>query len=185
MRIFFSANPKSKQEIPVFIDRIYAFLRKNSHTLTEKILEKTSYHAFTKWNSADHEKNYKNTIEAISSADICVFEASLPSIELAHFINQALDHDKPTVILTREGTTPFMLEHASEQAIILIEYTERDLERELAYGIKEANEQPRGIRFNCLISAELNRYLERAAHDNSMSKSGFVRKLIREHQKNS
>lgn len=183
MRIFFSANPKSKQEIPHFIDRIYEFLRKNSYVLTEKIFEQTSYENFLKWNSADHENYYKKTIKAISDADLCIFEASLPSIELAHFINQSLDHDKPTVIFTLEGAVPFLFEHTSEQAIILIEYTEQDLERELAFGIKEANEQPRGIRFNCLISAELNRYLERTARDSHMSKSGFVRQLIRDHQK--
>ena len=153
------------------------------HTLTEKILENTSYISFAKWNVDQHERYYKETIRAIKEAEICIFEASLPSIELAHFINQALDNDKPTVVLTIEGKPPFLLGHPSEQTIVFIEYTEHDLERELAYGIKEASEQPRGIRFNCLISADLNRYLEGAARDTQMSKSGFVRKLILDHQK--
>jgi len=184
-KLFFSTSPKTKERSPDLFARIYAVLYELPLVLTETYLENTSLKTIAEWNSAEKDTFYKTTLAAITASDMCIFEATQPSLTLAHFIRFSLDQDKPTAILHEERAQPFLLENAGEVEPMLFAYGKFDLERTLRLAIQEAQELPTAIRFNCLISADLNRYISQTAKTKHLSKSEFFRKLVREHRQKS
>lgn len=183
-KVFFSTSPKALPLHQAEFARIYQVLHALPIELTETYLEKTEPRAIAGWHSAAKDAFYKTSLAAITNSDICVFEATHPSLTLAHFIKHSLDQDKPTVVLHQEQTTPFLLEETGIIGPLLFPYNRIDLEQILKLAIREALELPNAIRFNCLISAELNRYITQAAKAEQRSKSEFFRKLVLDHQKN-
>ncbi|MDA1079768.1 MAG: hypothetical protein O2840_03745 [bacterium] len=181
-KAFFSTSPKALSLYPSVFARIYKTLHLLPIELTEAFLEKTTVETITNWKSAHKDTFYRASLTGITDSDICVFEATHPSLTLAHFIKHSLDQDKPTVVLHQEHATPFLLEETGIVGPLLFEYEGVNLEQVLKSAIKEALEQPDAIRFNCLISAELNRYITQAAKAEQRSKSEFFRKLVRDHQ---
>jgi len=169
---------------PAAFARIYQVLHKLPVELTERYLEKTKNAIIADWNSAEKDSFYKTSLAAIAASDICVFETTHPSLTLAHFIKHSLDQDRPTIILYQENTSPFLLEETGVVGPMHCEYSNIDLEQVLRLSIRDALELPNAIRFNCLISAELNRYITQVAKAEHQSKSEFFRKLVRDHQKN-
>ena len=182
-KLFFSTSPKIRLLYPSEVTRIYAVLHKLPVDLTEQYLEKTLPSTIENWKSAEKDAFYTRSLAAIAQSDICMFEASHPSLTLAHFVRFALDQDKPTVVFYHETTTPFLLEAAGDAEPTLCAYSQYNLEQMLRMVIDEALAQPTAIRFNCLISTELNRYISQAAKQAHLSKSEFFRKLVRDHQK--
>jgi len=181
--LFFSTSPKAKILYPLVCARIYRFLHQSSLQLTETYLETLDPYSVSNWNSSQKDEFYKTSLQTISDSHICLFEVTHPSLTQAHFVKFSLDQDKPTVLLYKEKTKPFLLEETGLADPIFCEYDEHNLEQVLRFGIRDAQDLPEAIRFNCLISAKLNRYITQAAKVEHLSKSEFFRKLVEDHRR--
>ena len=182
MKIFFSTSPRAKQDYSQEIERIYSYLDKNGLQLTDEIIRNVTEDEFYSWNDVQRKKYYINTIHAIKKADICIFEATYPSLGVDHLINQALINGKPVITMYTNGKKPFMLDSADIDKITLVEYDRENLETVLASALEYAKEDS-DVRFDFLISADIGRYLNWISRVKKIPRSVFLRGMIEERMK--
>jgi hypothetical protein len=177
MKLFFSTTPRAKEDYNEEINTMYRFLHKSGYNLTEKYIETANVQEFYSWTEEDKEKYYEDTIKAIRSSDVTLFEVSKPSLGVGHLIGKALSFEKPVVVAYTKGHNPFMLESARENNIILIEYSLENLEKTITDAIDYAKEK-KLVRFNFFISPEIESYLNWKAKTKNIPRSVFLRSLI-------
>jgi len=179
MKIFFSTSPRSKRDYAQEIEEIYSYFDKAGVQLTDDIIRNVSEEEFYSWDSEERKKYYTNTLKAIKKADVCIFEASYPSLGVGHLINQALIHGKQVAVLYTQGKKPFMLDSADIDKIALFEYDRGSLQKVLGSVLEHAKEN-NDVRFDFYISPEIGKYLNQVSREKRIPRSVFLRGLIAE-----
>jgi hypothetical protein len=178
MKVFFIGSPRHNW---IEQQRIYTLLKslKLKHTclFTENIDPEEFYRNTTEELWADR---YKSRLKEISVADFCVFEASTPSHAIGQLVQEALGREKPVIVLHTKDYVPHFLSGTvgKEKRLQLLEYSESNLSAVLEYAIGVVKELLE-IRFTMLMSAEINTYLERKAKEFHLSRSEYIRGLVR------
>jgi hypothetical protein len=127
---------------------------------------------------------YKKKIEDIQKADICVFECSAHSLSVGFVVQKSLELSKPTVVLYYKNNDPEFLEGVDDEKLIIRSYDDTNYKEVIKEALTEAENQ-RDKRFNFFISPYLLNFLNRAAKDQGVTKSTFIRNLILEHKRRS
>jgi hypothetical protein len=125
---------------------------------------------------------YKNMVDSMNEADICVFEASVSSSGVGFLIDRALSSSKPTIILYYKELKSFLLPGVNDEKMGIYVYDENNYPEILKEAFEKA-ENLRDKRFNFFINPQLLEYLETVSKNKGMTKSQFIRSLILEHKK--
>lgn len=125
---------------------------------------------------------HQRIFQALSLADLVVAEVSGKSLALGFVIGQALKENKPVLALTSEETPPLAIFLEKKQNIVAHRYNSvRELERKLPFLIAQLEPQ-RPKKFNLFLSWGLDQYLTTASRQNQLSKSEYLRQLLKNDQ---
>ncbi|NCN82742.1 MAG: hypothetical protein GW947_02130 [Candidatus Pacebacteria bacterium] len=182
MKIFFSTSPRAKQDYSQEIERIYNYFDSVKVHLTDDVIRNISEEEFYSWDAEQRKKYYKDTIRAIKKAEVCIFEATYPSLGVGHLINQALHFGKQVIVLYTDGKKPFMLDSSASDKIVILAYDRETLEEILASALEYAKGN-KDVRFDFYISPEIGEYLNKVSREKRIPRSVFLRGLIEEHMK--
>ncbi len=123
---------------------------------------------------------YKELIQQVKSADSVFVEISYPStVNVGHILTFALDMGKPVVALYKSGREPFFLRGKVDDKLILLEYTDRDIQ-EIVSNALEYVAAAQDVRFNFFISPSIGRYLDWISQKKRVPRAVYLRKLIEE-----
>jgi len=174
MKVFFTASWRGKKDFGQYYQKIYQIIESFGNLLLDDdVLVKSKEAA---------EKLYEKKIRLIQEADVCFFEASVPSLSLGYQIRKSLESNKPTVVLYFKNNPPSFLLGAKEEKLIISQYDEKNLPQTVKKVLAEVAKL-RDKRFNFFISTDLLNYLEEASAKLKITKSTFIRNLILEHKK--
>lgn len=186
MKIFFAGSQRGKKFYGQYYIRIYELVAKNGYEhLDKSFIETTTenfYDNLDKGGRQAHVDFYNRNIKNIKEADICIFECSLHSLSIGFQIEKALEFNKPTIVLYLEKNTPYFLGGIENDKMIVYSYDKENLENILTQALDEAKEVT-DKRFNFFISPHLLNYLNKAATEEGITKSTFIRNLLLDHMK--
>jgi len=182
MKIFFSTSPKSKKAYSKEILAIYSYFHKNNITLTDTYIENINIEEFYRWNEKQKNKYYQDTINYIKKADICIFEASYPSLGVGHLIGESLKLHKQVIVLYLKNHIPFIVECANNENLFSVEYNLINLDHILTKNLKYVS-NVQDIRFNMMLSPDIVNYMNKVSDENKLSKASYIRQLIMKDKK--
>ena len=187
MKIYFTAPIKGVDHVEKHIRTIYEAIKKLGYTHIGNIVDRLNqggsfYEKLDKGGITTHSSYFEDTINKIKTADINVFEGSIPSLGVGFQVERSLDYNKPTIVLYLKEGTPHFLAGTHNDKLLLKEYTKDNLTQVVHEALEEAKHVA-DKRFNFFISPSLLSFLEEESKKFDMTKSAFIRKLILEHKK--
>jgi hypothetical protein len=187
MKIFFTASLRGQEDYGKYYKKVFSLIRDLGYvSLDDEILKLSPsyYDVIQKQGRDAYVDLYERKIKKLQSADICMFECTLPSLSIGYLIQKALDFNKPVVILYLNENTPQFISGINEDKLIVRKYTESTLSEVVTNAFEEAKHL-QDKRFNFFISPYLLTYLEKASKKDGISKSTFIRNLLLAHKRKS
>ena len=189
MEIFFTASQRGKKYFFSYYKRIYRAFEELGFThLDNEIVKTPSEDAFSKLDKNGikaYQAFYRKGLNNLKKAYINVFECSLPSLSVGFMINKSLDYNKPTIALYLDNNVPYFLEGIQdEEKLLIANYSDKNIEKVIQKTVKLAKKST-DKRFNFFISPELLNYLKEASKKEGVTKSTFIRNIIKEHKNRS
>jgi len=176
MKVFFTASQKGKSYFEQYYKRIVEETEIMGFLILKDDIIDTK--------EEEYNKLYHDKLKALQEADVCVFEATVPSFSVGYLIAKSLEFNKPTIVLYFKDNVPYFLLGISNEKLIARNYNDSNLNKILEEAYKAAS-QLRDKRFNFFITPDLLNYLDETSRSNNVTKSMFIRKLILDHrQKN-
>ena len=161
--------------------RIYEELEKGGIEHTSAYVTEIQKHLKGGWSDEYYKKFYSDHLQAVVKAQICFFEVSEPSIGLGQVLQEAVRREKPVVGFWYKGCKePFLFMGMSdeENRVLRYEYSENNLEEVVEYAVEMVRELLT-VRFTMLLPSEYNQYLDKVHEDRGISRSDYLRNLIK------
>jgi hypothetical protein len=186
MKVYFAASFRGIKYYSKFYSGIYNSLEALGAKHLEKTLihkdEEHAYRNLEKGGVEAYTQFFNQTIKHIKTADVNVFDSTMPSLGIGFQVEKSLEFNKPTVVLYLKGHLPHFIAGTNSDKLILMEYDEKTLEDV----VKKAVNSARVIadkRFNFFISPSYLTYLERISQKKGLTKSAFIRQLLHDYMK--
>lgn len=177
MRVYFTGSLHNEGIDTALYQKIAEYVRKMGHEVQGNVLHTTA-HTLDTLTAIERAKYYRSLKTVIQANDLVIVEATYPStINIGHEISLALDLGKPIVCLYQPGREPGVLMGIESEKLVLLEYSESDINAVLEYGLESAAEKM-DVRFNFFVSPEISRYLEVISKDLRIPKAVYLRQLI-------
>ncbi|NCN45081.1 MAG: hypothetical protein COU63_00735 [Candidatus Pacebacteria bacterium CG10_big_fil_rev_8_21_14_0_10_36_11] len=180
MKITFVASIKDKEQQKFYYLSIVRILKDLGHQVLYEHILKEDIDSLQR--SIDKNIDFhKKYFQKINEADLIVAEITFENISVGYLIHEALQLKKPIIAVSRIdvcSSIPVFLEN--NQNFIYLPYKKIfELEKNLPKAVKMAPIE-KIKKFNVLISESLDLKLQKLAQEKGLSKSEFVRSLIRE-----
>lgn len=185
MKVFFIGTPRGDLNLG---RKIYDFIESEGCVHVTNFMKEVSIDSFyggeSKIKKNVWKKRYLARMKEIASADVCVLEISYPSLGMGQILQECIRQEKPVIALYRVDNNwdnkPYFVQgiEDNESRVLLREYLEEevfDILRDALIELKELLT----IRFTMLMPADLNKYLSKINEKRGVSKSEFIRELIR------
>lgn len=177
MKVFFIGTPRGDLDSAKLI---HATISNLGYKQTSNFMVEIDPLTFYQTEEKDWQKRYFSRLEEIAKADVCIFEVSTHSISVGQLLQEAIRREKPVIALYSNEEPHFLLGTAgNENRLQLLKYTPQDLEDILKYAFETA-EQLLTTRFTMLLSPEYSRFLDNLNKEKGISRSEYIRSLIRE-----
>jgi len=184
MKIFLVSTPKGETKHGELFKKLYEEVKRLGYIHTSGLIMQTA-ESFEEEMSKSREAQkhfYVSMKEAISKADICIFEASTPSFGVGYLIQESLSNSKPTIILFYKELHSYLLPGIEDEKLIAYTYTEDNYQKVLKKALEQAREK-RDKRFNFFLSPKLLQYIEDVSKEQGVTKSKLLRDMIVEHMR--
>lgn len=179
MKVYFA---HSIYVIPSQLECFRSYFTRNKINFTTRELPADPFNV----NFDEAEKLYNFNMKQIKSCDLMVVECSYASNGLGYEISIALHEKKPVIVLYNMDidkdnprhikNIPLELKGNRSRHLLLKEYTPHNINKVLDFAINEAM-QLLGSKFNFILPADLDRYLEWVSKEDGESKSNILRNL--------
>lgn len=174
----------SRDEIDKNIDHLrnlVEIIQREGHTLAHDWVD-ASYEvrdqAAQNPGATDWSLLYKDSVEAISRADVVVAETSTPSFSVGYQVATAISMKKPALVLNREGVEKSFFASGIETGITYKKYTEESVDTIVTKFLQENNISTKDMRFNFFIDRPIYNYLRWAALKTGKTKAEILRELV-------
>ena len=184
MKVFLVGTNRGEGELIKYYQLIYEEIRKLGYShLSDFVVTPTNdFQEKMKEGREKHIQFYNEMINDIQLADICIFEASTPSLAVGFLIQRSLEYSKPTVVLYYKDNLVYFLSGIEDEKLIKVSYDEKNYKQVIKKALDHAREK-RDKRFNFFLSPKLLTYLEDVSNDQGVTKSKILRDLIVEHMR--
>lgn len=183
MKVFFGTSPRIKSSYPDSVHHIYKIIKDLGYSHTSNWVESVDPKSFyEKMSSSELEDHNERILKELKSADICVFDTSLPSLSVGYLINMSIDLGKQVIVLTQSNSPSFVLGWVKSDALFLVKYTSENIEKMLKDALKKAEDNS-DVRFNFFVSPKILNYLDFVAKHRMIPRSVFLRNLIEREMK--
>jgi hypothetical protein len=177
MKVYFTGSLHNKDIDKSLYKKIVGILEKSGHEVNSSVL-KTSKEELDALRPKERRVFYRSMKKAMQKSEVVIIEGSYPStINIGHELSLALDLGKPIVCLYQPHREPGIIQGIETEKLIMLEYTENDVERTLKYGLEEAGEVT-DVRFNFFISPQQQNYLDFIAKNDKVPRAVYLRGLI-------
>jgi len=188
MKVFFSSSRRGRQYFDHYFWMISKYLDKMGYeNINSELMDTNNKEFFKEMEESGPKffsKTYQSLIKKVIVSDIAIFECSLHSLSIGFLIEKALELNKPVIVLYLKEHLPDFLAGIQDEKFQIVEYSEENLEEKLSNAILKARNLMEK-RFNFFISPTLLTYLNKAAKENGITKSTFIRNLILDDMKKS
>lgn len=179
MNIFLIGNPRSNNNLLQNLQILYEKISSLGHEHVNNFIKDKNNGFEEKMKRSKHSQQefYKDMINSISKADICIFEASMPSFGIGYLVEKSLSLSKPTIVLFYKENSSFVLPYVENERLLTKIYTDKNLDKILKQSIILAKER-RDKRFNFYLSTKLLEYVENLSKEEGVTKSKVMRDII-------
>jgi hypothetical protein len=171
--------------------RICALIKEMGHTITRDWLEDAI--RVVKNNAVstlDREEVYSQVVSSILASDVMVIEGTVASFSVGHQVTLALSKNKPTLFLVKKKATgkkngkakDSFLSGINSPLLTVAEYEDSNLADILNDFLNNNGGRPI-VKFNIVLTKEIENYLNWASFTHKVNKSEFIRNLISKHMK--
>lgn len=184
MKIFFVATPRAENKIRESKLHFYDLISDLGYEHVSSFAKSTSQDFFEEMKKGRdaHKEFYNEMVDSIQKADICLFEASNPSLGVGFLIQRALDYSKPTIVLYYKDNITYFLSGIEDEKLIIKSYDEKNYKKILKEVLESAREK-RDKRFNFFLSPKLLQYIDDEAKEHGITKSKLLRDMIVKHMR--
>ena len=128
MKVFLVGTNRGEGELIKYYQLIYEEIRKLGYShLSDFVVTPTNdFQEKMKEGREKHIQFYNEMINDIQLADICVFEASTPSLAVGFLIQRSLEYSKPTVVLYYKDNLVYFLSGIEDEKLIKVSYDEKN-----------------------------------------------------------
>jgi len=182
MKVFFGTSPRIKTSYPDSIHLIYKIIKDLGYSHTSNWVDRVDPKSFYEMTSIELENHNERILKELKSADICVFDTSLPSLSVGYLINMSIDLSKQVIVLTQSDSPSFVLGWVKSDALFLVKYTTENVVKLLKELLKKAEDNS-DVRFNFFVSPKILNYLDFVAKHRMVPRSVFLRNLIEREMK--
>jgi len=126
----------------------------------------------------------KEGIESVKTADLLVAEISQQSVGVGYQIATAMDNKIPVLCLITDeinGGKPSQIIESSNSPLVTIREYKKSNVREIIKDYFRRFSNKSLIKFNFIITPEIDKYLNWKSRNGKLSKSEILRKLIMDH----
>lgn len=181
---------RNNNDLNFFISASSTIARQKSGILqnVSNILKKIGYKETLNWyeSSEIHDKEiYDKSIESIKKSDLVIAEITYPSIGVGQQITLATNWHIPILCLYDENISDpqkqsqFTFHMDKDDNIKIISYNSQNLEDILSHEVTRISSK-QFAKFNFISTPQINNFLETESKKQELSKSQFLRKIIKE-----
>lgn len=178
MKAYFAASISGKKLYEKNYRAIVSELQSLGHQVIHEYLFERSKEDFNKQTEAERRVRQRNLLEWKRDSDIVVVETSTPSFGLGQEIEDSVRLKKPVLALHVPEVKPHILTSGAEDLIFIIPYTILSLSKVLKDNL-EMLSIGEMRRFTMLFPADITEYLDSLVNKENISRSEYIRKLIR------
>ena len=184
MQVYFIASSRLVAKNKQIYERMYRTIGAEHKMVSNKVWQwiKKGVADLSEATIETKKDNYQKTIKAINKSDIVVMEISGHSMSMGYILSQALEQNKPVVVLYKKGMERIFVRGIVNSKLILAEYDQQNLEKV----IREAIDRVKGlvdVRFNFFVSPRILNYLTWVSEKRRIPKAVFLRHLIEREMK--
>ena len=191
MKIHFACSTSELDTYKESYRQICRLIKEMGHTITRDWLEEAvALTDSNSVNSLDREEVYNKVVSSILAADVVVIEGTVASFSVGHQVTLGLAKNKPTLFLVKKSNahkkngkpkTTF-LAGLSSPLLTVAEYDESNLPDILNDFLNNNGGRP-VVKFNIVLTKEIESYLDWASFTKKTNKSQFIRSLILNHMR--
>lgn len=160
---------------------IVNIIKKEGHTLAHDWID-TSYKSLEEEKTSPRDTDwalmYKESVEAISRADVIVAETSVPSFSVGYQVASAVAMKKPVLVLNRVGVEKSFFASGIEVGIEYNKYSPETINDILVKFLSENDITTKDMRFNFFIDRPIYNYLRWSALKTGKTKAEVLRELV-------
>ena len=136
----------------------------------------------------DREDVYNKVLSSILISDVMIIEGTVTSFSVGHQVTLALSKNKPILFLIKKSTGKKHIKKDSFLAgitaplLTVVEYDDSTLADILNDFLNNNGGKPI-VKFNIVLTKEIESYLNWASFTHKLNKSEFIRNLILKHMK--
>lgn len=161
-------------------------IKELGHTITRDWIEEGVEFFKQKRTDIDRADIYKKTIESILASDMLVVEGTVSSFSVGHQITVAINKNKPVLFLTyekKDEKTYFgnnFIDGIKTPLITNRSYNFNNL-KEVLEDFFNKNKKGATIKFNIVLTKDIDNYLDWASFSYKKNKSEYIREIIEKH----
>lgn len=178
MKIYFAASFSGKKLYEENYRAIVFELQNLGHQVIHEYLFERSKEDFNKQTEEEKRVRQRNLLEWKRDSDVVVVEVSTPSFGLGQEIEDAIRFKKPILAIHIPEVKPHILTVGAEDLIFITPYTLSSLNEVLKENL-EMLSLGEMRRFTMLFPADITEYLDGLTAKEKISRSEYIRKIIR------
>lgn len=183
-KIFFAASSDVAQEKKERYKKIISLLKNQGFAISQVVFRKKEFDLPS--GKIDYSHIYESVIEEINRSDLFIADISYPSGGVGYQVYHAFYQKKPIIALFTENekSNPSMvIRGIKSKKFFALKYRNlKDLKKNLLPLLKKAKKQLR-VRFHLVIDNKDYSFIETAANNLGISKTEYLKKLIRSARK--
>lgn len=178
MKAYFSASVRGKATYGKQYRKIVQTLERLDFSVFSDHILKTDSDGIDKQSLDQVQVVYKSLITKLKKSDLVIAEVSTPSVAVGHEITEAINLNKPVILLHADGgNRAMLLEGMADAKVQNISYEDANLESLLEKAVEEAKRAV-DVRFNFFVSPKILAYLDWVAQKRMIPRSVYLRNLI-------
>lgn len=170
--------------------KIVALIKEMGHSLTRDWLEEAIKIVENKAvDTLDREDVYNKVLGSILASDVMIIEGTVTSFSVGHQVTLALSKNKPTLFLIQKSISKkhgkpkdSYLAGITSPLLTVVEYDDSNIADILNDFLNNNGGKP-VVKFNIVLTKEIENYLNWASFTHKLNKSEFIRNLILKHMK--
>ena len=182
MKVYFTASLRGKEEFGEYYTKIVKYIESRGHKMISNHVFVNDSKSIAAQDKAHALKAYHQLVDSIKKADIFISEVSTQSISVGHELTEAMNLNKPVVVMYMGERRPSMLFGSGYEKLQMIQYTVDNYEALLDHALEEAGKHT-DVRFNFFVSPKILNYLDWVAQKRMIPRSVFLRNLIEREMK--
>ena len=190
MKVHFACSTSELETYKNNYLKICNLIKEMGHTITRDWLEEAiQLVKEKKVGSLDREDVYNKVVSSILASDVVVIEGTVASFSVGHQITLGLSKNKPTLFLIskQEAKKNIKVKNSflagiNSPLLKVVEYDDSNLADTLNDFLNNNGGRP-VVKFNIVLTKEIENYLDWVSFTNKVNKSEFIRNLILKHMK--